>query len=177
MLYFSLKTPIMCVGLKASIYQRCMNAKLLTLIYNRSLSLSVTAEWSVFVLKVLSELSLVLLVQDDENEEKIEEERDTRDTGGAAETSGEGRSSNQVLSVFTKYLLSRLVSFPSLCLTIAADLPRCSDYKQLLSSHALDPAAYTKIFLIYRFYFLKVSGGHYRKHKSETDMGKDYPQK
>ncbi|XP_016527904.1 serine/threonine-protein kinase ULK4 isoform X1 [Poecilia formosa] len=78
-----------------------------------TLAFSRNVEWSVFVLKVLSELSLVMLVQRDdenadENEDKVEEKRDRRDTeGGAAERSGDGRSCSQVLSVFTKSLLSR----------------------------------------------------------------------
>ncbi|KAM4736319.1 serine/threonine-protein kinase ULK4 isoform 2-T3 [Anableps anableps] len=78
-----------------------------------TLAFSRNVEWSVFVLKVLSELSLVLLVQDDdddtdENEGKIEEKRDRRETGGGAgERSGDGKSCSQVLSVFTKSLLSR----------------------------------------------------------------------
>uniref|UniRef100_A0A3P9PD63 Unc-51 like kinase 4 n=1 Tax=Poecilia reticulata TaxID=8081 RepID=A0A3P9PD63_POERE len=78
-----------------------------------TLAFSRNVEWSVFVLKVLSELSLVMLVQKDdenadENEDKVEGKRDRRETeGGATERSGDGRSSSQVLSVFTKSLLSR----------------------------------------------------------------------
>uniref|UniRef100_A0A3B5R8Q8 Unc-51 like kinase 4 n=1 Tax=Xiphophorus maculatus TaxID=8083 RepID=A0A3B5R8Q8_XIPMA len=78
-----------------------------------TLAFSRNVEWSVFVLKVLSELSLVMLIQKDdenadENVDKIEGKRDRRETeGGAAERSGDGRSCSQVLSVFTKSLLSR----------------------------------------------------------------------
>ncbi|XP_054898282.1 serine/threonine-protein kinase ULK4 isoform X2 [Poeciliopsis prolifica] len=78
-----------------------------------TLAFSRNVEWSVFVLKVLSELSLVMLVQKDdenadENEDKIEGKRLRGETeGGAAERSGDGRSCSQVLSVFTKSLLSR----------------------------------------------------------------------
>ncbi|XP_035986139.1 serine/threonine-protein kinase ULK4 isoform X4 [Fundulus heteroclitus] len=78
-----------------------------------TLAFSRKVEWSVFVLKVLSELSLVLLVQNDddddadENDDKVEESRDRRETRGTAERSSDGTSRSQVLSVFTKSLLSR----------------------------------------------------------------------
>ncbi|MEQ2264622.1 hypothetical protein XENORESO_014526, partial [Xenotaenia resolanae] len=74
-----------------------------------TLAFSRNVEWSVFVLKVLSELSLVLLVQDDDDDtdENQDKNRGRRETGGAAERSADGRSCSQVLSVFSKSLLSR----------------------------------------------------------------------
>ena len=86
------------------------------------LSVCVTVEWSVFVLKVLSELSPVLLVQDanddtEENEEKTNERRQR----GEAEGKDNGETCSQVLSLFTKCLLSRFDCLTVLSLTVSLD--------------------------------------------------------
>ncbi|XP_008297423.1 serine/threonine-protein kinase ULK4 [Stegastes partitus] len=73
------------------------------------LAFSRNVEWSVFVLRVLSELSLVLLVEDgddtEENEERMEEKR-----GGMTERIEDKSSRSQILSLFTKSLLLRYES-------------------------------------------------------------------
>lgn len=74
-------------------------------------------EWSVFVLKVLSELSLVLLVQDDdhtkEKEERTRQKKEMEKTGeNAAEGREDGKLSGQILSLLSKSLLLRLVCLP-----------------------------------------------------------------
>lgn len=83
-------------------------------------STSAAVEWSAFVLKVLSELSLVLLVEDDEdaeeNEERTTEKRERRETEGRTE---HGKSQSRVFSLFTESLLPRLVSFQNLCLAVS----------------------------------------------------------
>lgn len=70
-----------------------------------------------FVLKVLSELSLVLLVQDDDHtEEKEERTRQTKEMEETGENTAEGREDGglcgQILSLLSKSLLSRLVCLP-----------------------------------------------------------------
>lgn len=73
-------------------------------------------EWSVFVLRVLSELSLVLLVQD--GDDGCEEDR-TEKRGGATEEREDGSSCSPVLSLISKSLLSRLVwLLLHICLTV-----------------------------------------------------------
>ncbi|KAF6714403.1 Serine/threonine-protein kinase ULK4 [Oryzias melastigma] len=77
-----------------------------------TLAFSKNAEWSVFVLKVLSELSLVLLVQDDDHtEEKEERTRQTKEMEETGENTAEGREDGglcgQILSLLSKSLLSR----------------------------------------------------------------------
>ncbi|XP_023820399.1 serine/threonine-protein kinase ULK4 isoform X2 [Oryzias latipes] len=77
-----------------------------------SLAFSKNAEWSVFVLKVLSELSLVLLVQDDdhtkEKEERTRQKKEMEKTGeNAAEGREDGKLSGQILSLLSKSLLLR----------------------------------------------------------------------
>lgn len=83
-------------------------------------STSAAVEWSAFVLKVLSELSLVLLVEDDEDAEENEErttgkKRERRETEGRTE---HGKSQSRVFSLFTESLLPRLVNFQNLCLAV-----------------------------------------------------------
>ncbi|XP_038131705.1 serine/threonine-protein kinase ULK4 isoform X1 [Cyprinodon tularosa] len=65
-----------------------------------TLAFSRNVEWSVFVLKVLSELSLILLVQDDDEDES-EDKAEKGDLGDRGRT-------GQVLSVIIKSLLSRV---------------------------------------------------------------------
>ncbi|XP_056235896.1 serine/threonine-protein kinase ULK4 isoform X1 [Seriola aureovittata] len=81
---------------------------LTTLAFNRNV------EWSVFVLRMLSELSLVLLVQDGDGpdeDEKKEEKKERQEGGGrAAEGRDEGNSSSQILALITKSLLPRYES-------------------------------------------------------------------
>ncbi|RVE62472.1 hypothetical protein OJAV_G00157310 [Oryzias javanicus] len=76
-----------------------------------TLAFSKNAEWSVFVLKVLSELSLVLLVQDDHTEEKEGRTRQQKEMEEMGENTAEGREDGglcgQILSLFSKSLLSR----------------------------------------------------------------------
>ncbi|XP_040900709.1 serine/threonine-protein kinase ULK4 [Toxotes jaculatrix] len=78
-----------------------------------TLAFSRNVEWSVFVLRVLSELGLVLLVQDGDDpdeEQKTEENREKREGTRAAEGRDEGNSSSQILALITKSLLPRYES-------------------------------------------------------------------
>ncbi|XP_029308425.1 serine/threonine-protein kinase ULK4 isoform X2 [Cottoperca gobio] len=71
-----------------------------------TLAFSRNVEWSVCVLRVLSELSLVLLVQHSdgtEEDEETEEKKETREEGGR----DDGSTSNQILALITKSLLPR----------------------------------------------------------------------
>ncbi|XP_075322704.1 serine/threonine-protein kinase ULK4 isoform X2 [Odontesthes bonariensis] len=79
-----------------------------------ALAFSRNVEWSVFVLKVLSELSPVLLVQydNDDTEENEEKTNETRPRG-EAEGKENGETCSQVLSLFTKCLLPRYESLLS----------------------------------------------------------------
>ncbi|XP_069549236.1 serine/threonine-protein kinase ULK4 [Brachyistius frenatus] len=77
-----------------------------------TLAFSRNVEWSVFVLRVLSELSLVLLVHDgddtEENEETTEEKKDKAEKGGkAAQGKEEGGPCSEIESLISKSLLSR----------------------------------------------------------------------
>lgn len=66
-----------------------------------------------FVLRVLSELSLVLLLRESdgaEEDEETEEKKERREEGGrTAEGRDDGSSSNQILDLITESLLPRLV--------------------------------------------------------------------
>lgn len=64
-----------------------------------------------FVLRVLSELSLVLLAQDGItiDDEDTEEKEEKRDKGQKAAEGDEGSSSCPILGLITKYLLPRSV--------------------------------------------------------------------
>lgn len=66
-----------------------------------------------FVLRVLSELSLVLLVQESdvtEEDDETEEKKKRREEGGSpADGSGDGSSCSQILALITESLLPRLV--------------------------------------------------------------------
>ena len=66
-----------------------------------------------FVLSMLSELSLVLLVQDNDRPdegEKTKEKKDRKEKGGRPpEGRYEGNSSSQILTLIAKSLLPRLV--------------------------------------------------------------------
>ncbi|KAG8010251.1 Serine/threonine-protein kinase ULK4, partial [Nibea albiflora] len=79
-------------------------------------------EWSVFVLRVLSEFSLVLLVQesdqteDDEGTEEKKERRDER--GRAVEGIDDGSSCSEILAVITKFLLPRMIKHSRLLPTV-----------------------------------------------------------
>ncbi|KAM8734994.1 serine/threonine-protein kinase ULK4 isoform 1-T2 [Acanthopagrus schlegelii] len=79
-----------------------------------TLAFSRNVEWSVFVLRVLSELSLVLLVQENdgtEDNEKTEEKKERSDKGGkAAEGADDGSSCSQMLTLILKTLLPRYES-------------------------------------------------------------------
>ncbi|XP_075937519.1 serine/threonine-protein kinase ULK4 [Anarhichas minor] len=79
-----------------------------------TLAFSRNVEWSVFVLRVLSELSLVLLLQESdgtEEDEQTEEKKERRQEGGsAAEGRDDGSSCNQILALITKSLLPRYES-------------------------------------------------------------------
>ncbi|XP_071325778.1 serine/threonine-protein kinase ULK4 isoform X2 [Trachinotus anak] len=79
-----------------------------------TLAFSRNVEWSVFVLRVLSELSLVLLVQNGDSPDdykKTSEKKDRREEGGrAAEGRDEGNSSSQISALITKSLLPRYES-------------------------------------------------------------------
>ncbi|KAK9513459.1 hypothetical protein VZT92_026990 [Zoarces viviparus] len=79
-----------------------------------TLAFSSNVEWSVFVLRVLSELSLVLLLQESdgtEEDEQTEEKKERREEGGrAAEGRDDGSSCNQILALITKSLLPRYES-------------------------------------------------------------------
>ncbi|KAM9352888.1 serine/threonine-protein kinase ULK4 [Symphorus nematophorus] len=79
-----------------------------------TLAFSRNVEWSVFVLRVLSELSLVLLVHESdgiEEDEGTEEKKGRRDEGGRApEGIDDGSSCSQVIALITKSLLPRYES-------------------------------------------------------------------
>uniref|UniRef100_A0A671WX59 Unc-51 like kinase 4 n=1 Tax=Sparus aurata TaxID=8175 RepID=A0A671WX59_SPAAU len=79
-----------------------------------TLAFSRNVEWSVFVLRVLSELSLVLLVQESdgtEDNEKTEEKKERSNKGGkAAEGVDDGSSCSQMLTLILKTLLPRYES-------------------------------------------------------------------
>ncbi|KAM9852569.1 serine/threonine-protein kinase ULK4 [Aulostomus maculatus] len=81
---------------------------LMTLVFSKNV------EWSVFVLRVLSELSLVLLVQEgdskEDKEEPEEEERRGEEGGTTAVGRDEGSSSSQIIALITKSLLPRYES-------------------------------------------------------------------
>ncbi|KAK5862654.1 hypothetical protein PBY51_018024 [Eleginops maclovinus] len=68
-------------------------------------------EWSVFVLRVLSELSLVLLVQGsdgtEEDEETEKKKKGAEETGNHAERRDTGSAYTQILALVTKSLLPR----------------------------------------------------------------------
>lgn len=85
----------------------------LVLMLSFFLCVCIPVEWSVFVLRVLSELSLVLLVQESdgtEDNEKAEEKKERGDEGGkAAEGVDDGSSCSQMLALILKTLLPRLV--------------------------------------------------------------------
>ncbi|KAM6909704.1 serine/threonine-protein kinase ULK4 [Xenentodon cancila] len=76
-----------------------------------TLTFSRNVEWSVFALKLLAELSPVLLVQDDDhaedNEKGTQEEKETGETDQATEGGEDGRSYSRTLFLFNKSLLSR----------------------------------------------------------------------
>ncbi|XP_045899646.1 serine/threonine-protein kinase ULK4 [Micropterus dolomieu] len=76
-----------------------------------TLAFSRNVEWSVFVLRVLSELSLVLLVQESdvtEEDDETEEKKKRREEGGRpADGSGDGSSCSQILALITESLLPR----------------------------------------------------------------------
>ncbi|KAK5892707.1 hypothetical protein CesoFtcFv8_013061 [Champsocephalus esox] len=75
------------------------------------LAFSRNVEWSVFVLRVLSELSLVLLVQgrdETEGEEETEKkQKGTEERGNLAERRDAGSSYDQIVALVTKSLLPR----------------------------------------------------------------------
>ncbi|KAF1387604.1 hypothetical protein PFLUV_G00081580 [Perca fluviatilis] len=79
-----------------------------------TLAFSRSVEWSVFVLRVLSELSFVLLVQESdgtEEDEETEENKERREEGErTAEGRDDGSSYNQILALLTKSLLPRYES-------------------------------------------------------------------
>ncbi|XP_074510925.1 serine/threonine-protein kinase ULK4 isoform X2 [Sebastes fasciatus] len=79
-----------------------------------TLAFSRNVEWSVFVLRVLSELSLVLLLRESdgaEEDEETEEKKERREEGGrTAEGRDDGSSSNQILDLITESLLPRYES-------------------------------------------------------------------
>ncbi|XP_031134163.1 serine/threonine-protein kinase ULK4 isoform X1 [Sander lucioperca] len=79
-----------------------------------TLAFSRSVEWSVFVLRVLSELSLVLLVQETDGtaeDEETEENKERREEGErTAEGRDDGSSCNQILALVTKSLLPRYES-------------------------------------------------------------------
>ncbi|XP_033495595.2 serine/threonine-protein kinase ULK4 [Epinephelus lanceolatus] len=76
-----------------------------------TLAFSRNVECSVFVLRVLSELSLVLLVQESdgtEEDEETEEKKERREEGTrTAEGGGDGSHCHQIFSLITKSLLPR----------------------------------------------------------------------
>lgn len=77
-----------------------------------------------FVLRVLSELSLVLLVQETDGtaeDEETEENKERREEGErTAEGRDDGSSCNQILALVTKSLLPRLVGlFLNISLTVS----------------------------------------------------------
>ncbi|KAF0045132.1 hypothetical protein F2P81_001661 [Scophthalmus maximus] len=75
---------------------------------------SAVVEWSVFVLRVLSELSLALLVQDGDvpdEDVRTEERKERGEEGGRApEERDEGISSSKILALITESLLPRYES-------------------------------------------------------------------
>ncbi|XP_056300936.1 serine/threonine-protein kinase ULK4 isoform X8 [Pseudoliparis swirei] len=78
-----------------------------------SLAFSSNVEWCVFVLRVLSELSLVLLLQESDGteDEQTEEQTDGREEEGRREGGrGEGSSCNQIAALISKSLLPRYES-------------------------------------------------------------------
>ncbi|XP_032374061.1 serine/threonine-protein kinase ULK4 isoform X2 [Etheostoma spectabile] len=79
-----------------------------------TLAFSRSVEWSVFVLRVLSELSFVLLVQESEGTEEDEETDVNKERKEDGERTAEGRddgsSCNQILALLTKSLLPRYES-------------------------------------------------------------------
>ncbi|GLD48819.1 serine/threonine-protein kinase ULK4 isoform X4 [Lates japonicus] len=79
-----------------------------------TLAFSRNVEWSVFVLRVLSELSLVLLAQDgdgpDEDENTVEKTERREEGERAAEGRDEGNSCSQISGLITKSLLPRYES-------------------------------------------------------------------
>ncbi|XP_059196171.1 serine/threonine-protein kinase ULK4 [Centropristis striata] len=79
-----------------------------------TLAFSRNVEWSVFVLKVLSELSLVLLVQENgetqEDEETEEKKKRREEVGRKAEGVDDGSSCDQISALITKSLLPRYES-------------------------------------------------------------------
>ncbi|XP_044062547.1 serine/threonine-protein kinase ULK4 isoform X3 [Siniperca chuatsi] len=79
-----------------------------------TLAFSRNVEWSVFVLRVLSELSLILLVQvsdGTEEDEETKEKKERREEGGRpAEGSDDRSSCSQILALITKSLLPRYES-------------------------------------------------------------------
>ncbi|XP_070691142.1 serine/threonine-protein kinase ULK4 [Pempheris klunzingeri] len=79
-----------------------------------TLAFSRNVEWSVFVLRLLSELSLILLVQGSdgtEEDEGTKEQKGRREEGGgAAEGIEDGSSCSQLIALVTKFLLSRYES-------------------------------------------------------------------
>ena len=66
-----------------------------------------------FVLRVLSELSLALLVHENdgiEEDERMEKQKERRDEGGRApEGTDDGTSCSQIIALITKSLLPRFV--------------------------------------------------------------------
>ncbi|XP_026149297.1 serine/threonine-protein kinase ULK4 isoform X2 [Mastacembelus armatus] len=72
-----------------------------------TLAFSTNVEWSVFVLRVLSELSLVLLVHDGDG---TDEDEKTEEDGRVIEGRDEGNFSSQISAVITKSLLPRYES-------------------------------------------------------------------
>ncbi|XP_019947010.2 serine/threonine-protein kinase ULK4 [Paralichthys olivaceus] len=79
-----------------------------------TLAFSRNVEWSVFVLRELSELSLALLVQDGDsrnNDETTKEKKERGEEGGKeAEKMNEENSSSQILALITDSLLPRYES-------------------------------------------------------------------
>ncbi|XP_034730482.1 serine/threonine-protein kinase ULK4 isoform X3 [Etheostoma cragini] len=79
-----------------------------------TLAFSQSVEWSVFVLRVLSELSLVLLVQESDGTEEDKETDVNNERKEDGERTVEGRddgsSCNQILALLTKSLLPRYES-------------------------------------------------------------------
>lgn len=78
-----------------------------------SFSVYVSVEWSVFVLRVLSELSLVLLVQESdstkEDEGTQEKKKMREEEGRSAEGNDDGSSCIHILGLISTSLLPRLV--------------------------------------------------------------------
>nr|XP_043890696.1 serine/threonine-protein kinase ULK4 isoform X5 [Solea senegalensis] len=74
-----------------------------------TLAFSRNVEWSVFVLRVLSELSLALLVEDGDGP-KEDEMTEEKKKGREAEETDKGKSSSQILALITESLLPRYES-------------------------------------------------------------------